>query len=457
MFVRNPCTNDVRVLREAATLHAAGWPTTIVALQPGGSDAPPDHEERDGVRIIRVPAPAGWRVRWRDMRYYPWRALRGVPRAAVRALRSGPSRIGAALGIVGLSLVTLPYTVVQAARYVVSRRARPRPHDVDDGLDHLAWWSFSVRGWAAAATAVAPPADVYHGHDLTALPAALGAAARAEAAVVYDSHELFVEAAEEARQPWWVKRVIATYEKRLIRRVAAIVTVNGGIAQELHRRYGGPSPVVVHNAPPRQAPPEPRPDLLRHAAGIPTDAPVVLYHGGFQTGRGLEILAEAFQEPVLRRAHLVYLGYGSAQPMLERIASDPRFGGRIHVLPRVPPDVLLDWVASADLAAMIIQPTTLNHRLSSPNKLFEAMAVGVPVVASDLPVMAAIVRATRCGLVVDPTDAQAIAAACAEILDASPDAASAWRRRALAAAHDCYNWERESAGLLTLYERLADR
>ena len=177
MFVRNPCTNDVRVLREAATLHAAGWPTTIVALQPGGSDAPPDHEDRNGVRIIRVPAPADWRVRWRDMRYYPWRALRGVPRAAVRALRSGPSGIGAALGVVGVSLVTLPYTLIQAARYVASRRARPRPHDVDDGLDHLAWWSFSVRGWAAAATAIAPPADVYHGHDLTALPAALGAAA----------------------------------------------------------------------------------------------------------------------------------------------------------------------------------------------------------------------------------------------------------------------------------------
>jgi glycosyltransferase involved in cell wall biosynthesis len=95
--------------------------------------------------------------------------------------------------------------------------------------------------------------------------------------------------------------------------------------------------------------------------------------------------------------------------------------------------------------------------LSSPNKLFEAMAAGVPVVASNLQVMSEIVRATGCGRVVDPNDRQAIAAACAEILDASPDAAAAWRRRALEAAHERYNWERESAELIALYDRIAAR
>ena len=83
--------------------------------------------------------------------------------------------------------------------------------------------------------------------------------------------------------------------------------------------------------------------------------------------------------------------------------------GRLHVLPAVPPAELLDWVASADIVAMPIQPSTLNHRLTTPNKLFEAMAAGVPVVASDLPGMAPIVAETGCGVVCDPTDPAAIA------------------------------------------------
>ena len=76
---------------------------------------------------------------------------------------------------------------------------------------------------------------------------------------------------------------------------------------------------------------------------------------------------------------------------LEALAAAPRFGGRVHVLPAVPPDELCAWVASADVGVMAIQPSTLNHRLSTPNKLFECLAAGVPVVASDFPEMRRIV------------------------------------------------------------------
>ncbi len=106
---------------------------------------------------------------------------------------------------------------------------------------------------------------------------------------------------------------------------------------------------------------------------------------------------------------------------------------------------------------MPIQPTTLNHRLTTPNKLFEAMAAGVPVVASNLPGMAPIVRETGCGLVCDPTDPAAIAAALRELLEASPANLDAYRRRALAAAHETYNWETQMAPLLAEYGRLTGR
>ena len=91
---------------------------------------------------------------------------------------------------------------------------------------------------------------------------------------------------------------------------------------------------------------------------------------------------------------------------------------------------------------MPIQPSTLNHRLTTPNKLFEAMAAGVPVVASDLPGMADIVRETGCGPAVRPDrtrgDRGAIRVAPRR---ARRRAVDVYAGRALAAAHGRYNWE----------------
>jgi glycosyltransferase involved in cell wall biosynthesis len=458
MFVRNACTNDVRVLREAATLQRAGWEATIVALQLGGTKAPPDEEVRDGVRIVRVGYPADWRERWHLLRSYPQWGVKRLPGAFIRSLSEGPAsarRTGLRLA---LAIVALPYIAGRTAWFVSGHRARKRTPAEDDGWDYLAWWRLSLMPWAAAAVTAAPVADVYHGHDLTALPAAvLAARRRRRGSVVYDSHELFIESGLRARQPWWIRWILGRLEQSLLRKAAGVITVNESIARELHRRYGGPYPIVVRNAPPRHPIDAPRPDHLRTAAGIPPEAPVVLYHGGFQRDRGLDVLAEAMTDERLRDAHLVFLGFGPLTRVLEALAAQERFGGRLHVLPGVPADDLLDWVASADVSAMPNQPHTLNERYSTPNKLFESLAVGTPVVSSDFPERRAIViddPAGPLGAVCDPTRPGSVAGALAEVLSLPPDAMTDLRRRCQQAAHERYNWELESARLLDLYERI---
>jgi glycosyltransferase involved in cell wall biosynthesis len=309
----------------------------------------------------------------------------------------------------------------------------------------------------------APIADIYHGHDLTGLAAAVAAADRHNGAtVVYDSHEIYLESGATAEQPGWLRRFMARNERRWIGRAAALVTVNESLAAELGRRYAPRRTVVVHNCPPRSDDPSGHEvetsNPIRAATGIPDDEPIALYHGAFSRHRGLEELARAVAEPGLERVHAVFLGYGGLRAELDALAAGPIAPGRIHILAAVPPDELGAWVASADVGVMAIQPSTINHRLSTPNKLFECLAAGVPVVASDFPEMRAIVcdnPGGPLGLVAAPDDVSALARAILAITDATPAERSELRARCLRAAHERWNWETESAGLVDLYAGFA--
>ena len=109
---------------------------------------------------------------------------------------------------------------------------------------------------------------------------------------------------------------------------------------------------------------------------------------------------------------------------------------------------LLEWVASADVGLMLNQPRTLNERLSTPNKLFECLAVGTPVVSSDFPERRRIIIDDPdgpLGAVCDPTDQAAIAAAVRAIVELPPEAQAAWRVRIHAAAAARYTWDAQVA------------
>ena len=235
------------------------------------------------------------------------------------------------------------------------------------------------------------------------------------------------------------------------------MTVNQSLEEILAARYHPARTVVVHNCPARWDPPVPPKRLIRTALGLASDTPVALYHGGFSAHRGLEELAEAILLPGLERVHAVFLGYGNKRDWLLAQELDPRYGGRLNVIAAVPPDRLADWVVDADVGVMPIQASTLNHSMSTPNKLFECLAAGVPVVVSDFPEMHRIVLDDPdgpLGAVCRPDDPADVARAIRSILDPGPADAADLRRRCLKAAHERWNWESESAHLVELYADL---
>ena len=322
----------------------------------------------------------------------------------------------------------------------------------------VAWLLAYIRGlrsWGRLAVDAVGPVDAWHAHDLTGL-SAIVPSLPAGIPLVYDSHELYLESGTAFMLPDPVRWILRSYERRCIARAAALITVNDQIADELKRRYRPRTAAVVHNCPVLETPP-PTGMLNRHAAGIPSDSPIVMYHGGLAAGRGIEPLLEALLRPGLEDIHLVLMGYGEMRDALQGMSRTEPWRGRVHVLDPVAPAAVTSWVASADLGVMLNPGRTPNDRYSSPNKLFECLAAGVPVLASDFPTMRRIVMDNPegpLGSVCDPADAAAIAVAIESIVRGSPVDRAALRTRCRRAAEGRWNWDVESRTLLAVYSDL---
>jgi glycosyltransferase involved in cell wall biosynthesis len=132
----------------------------------------------------------------------------------------------------------------------------------------------------------------------------------------------------------------------------------------------------------------------------------------------------------------------------------------MHVLDPVPPSALLAWVASADIGAMVNPGRTLNDVYSSPNKLFECLAAGTPVVTSDFPTLRRIIidnPGGPLGAVCDPGNVEAIATSIRSILSLGPADMGALRTRCRQAAEERWNWDLEARTLLSVYANLGLR
>ncbi len=119
----------------------------------------------------------------------------------------------------------------------------------------------------------------------------------------------------------------------------------------------------------------------------------------------------------------------------------------------------MPWVASADVGVMPNEPRNLNERLSTPNKLFESIAAGLPVVSSDFPERRRIILEDPdgpLGAVCDPTDPAALGRVIRSIIDLDPPARADLRRRCAAAARERWNWEAEARALVEAYARIAE-
>jgi glycosyltransferase involved in cell wall biosynthesis len=463
---------DARSFRMARSAVAAGYEVTVYARSdPELGD--PAVEEHEGYRLIRVPA--DWRMAIPGVRRVvsrrAWAAMREAPLPSDR-LRSqygpgdptdpgGPTRALATLQRQSRAtprrgarrLEAIAVKIVKFAVRYGRRLVRRVVRSLRKWRHVLVLFPLRPLGWAWALESVAEPADVWHGMWAGSLPALARMQARHGGRTIYDSRDVYMRSRSFSRLGWPLRSTLVALERRWARAADRVLTVNEPYADLLVDQLGIPRPLVVMNCPETWTPGDPRPDLIRAALGLSAGTKVVLYQGQLISERGIEQAMDAILQ--VPGAVLVLLGFGAWQERYEALAGRPPYRGHVMLLPAVPPSALLAWTASADVTVMPIQPTTENHRFTTPQKLFESIAAGVPVVVSDLPGMAPIVRETGVGLACDPSSPGAIAASIRQLMSPPEADRTALRGRVLQVAHERYNWEAQSGTLLALYDELA--
>jgi len=219
-------------------------------------------------------------------------------------------------------------------------------------------------------------------NDLDTLPACFLISRLKGVRLVYDSHEFFTEVPElEGRR--FVRTVWKGIEKKLLPRVSYSYTVSESIAKAYQNRYGIKMS-VIRNLPMKDRREARRPDLLEC-----NPRSVIIYQGALNMGRGLESMVKAMQY----LEHILFQIYGSGpmEKYLKSLVTRLNLDDRVEFMGRVPFDELRQHTRQASLGISIEENLGLNYYYSLPNKLFDYIQAGVPVLVSNLPEMRAIV------------------------------------------------------------------
>ena len=438
VLVGGPARPYSRALRIARTLAGEGYDVEIAAISVSGAP----EVELDGPVTFHRYVPSGPLARY----------------AAHHAvLDAGP---GARAGG-----TPLPGSVTQP-RDLPARRVGRLRAGARRMIRHLRkrrrWllWPETTRGWWATLDRELAPADLYHACGSLTIAAALAAARKDRRAgrrsvVIFDAVDNTFEGNSMLGIPRVLRRIHLARERRWARAADARTTVNEALAARFAARWGVEAPVVIPNWPePPQAGVGEGPDRIREALGLPPEMRIVLFQGRLSPNLGLDEAAEA----VLRvdRACLVLLGFGVWLERCRARDRDPRFTGRHFTLPAVHPDDLPWWTASADASLLTLPPVSLNQRESTPNKFWESLLVGTPIVVGPgLDVVARIVEEVAAGVVATSLEPDALAHAIRSVLDVDQPERAARRRRVAAIAAERYTWPSAASRYRDLVRRTA--
>ena len=263
--------------------------------------------------------------------------------------------------------------------------------------------------------------------------------------VVYDSHEYFTEAAGLTGSPL-KRQVWLALERWCMKRIPSMITVNELIAEAYASRYGI-RVEVVRNMPRLLPMLDVKGREAFEAYGVPTDLPIALMQGAYMDrDRGAAEAVAALE--AMKGVRLVLVGAGIEWEEARAQVNDPKWNGRLHCIPKLPFDELRVLTASADVGLSLDKGGHGNYEMSLPNKLFDFMHAGLPMVTTARKQVAAVVEEFGLGVVVNDLSPATLADAVREVLSTPRES---WKMRAMN-ARELHHWDVDAPKLLNTLE-----
>lgn len=237
--------------------------------------------------------------------------------------------------------------------------------------------------------------DLIFSNDLDTLLACYLASKIRRKELIYDTHEYFTEMPELVSRPK-VQRFWKTIERRIFPKLKKIITVNESIANLYEVEYEKNITVV------RNIPPTFQSDTIksREQLGLPEEKKILILQGtGINIDRGAE--EALFAMKYIEEITLLIIGSGDVIPKLKKIAADENLSDKVIFKPKLPFAELRQYTMNADLGLALDKDTNVNYRFSLPNKLFDFIHSGIPILASKLPEIERIINKYDVGFFVE--------------------------------------------------------
>ena len=206
--------------------------------------------------------------------------------------------------------------------------------------------------------------------------------------LIYDSHEYFTEVPELQNRPI-VKSFWEKLERALFPRLRYVITVNEALAEIYFGKYKVPV-TVLKNVPELSNKLESIKGVVRDEKLDNDEEKFLIYQGALNVGRGIELMIDSMVG--LKEFKLLIVGEGDISEELKAQVVEMRLEDRILFQGRLLPDQLKKLTPTAVLGLSLEEDLGQNYRYALPNKLFDYIHAGIPVIVSDLPVMSKIVQ-----------------------------------------------------------------